>query len=155
MNKHEYDKKLCGLLVENGLSKHFLGFASIKEEEIKVGDTINCRVLGFSNKELSYPKQKIVVESLEVLGNIFYIHSDGAFYVIQKCKNDIFNENILFTIAYGPVSNNNFTFQIVQMMENRFPFFTNGSTSDIKNILTITGIYVVCSRDRIYLCLIR
>lgn len=167
---NEY-KAFLGSLIMNGKSEHSLGFAK-EGKEIAVGNEIECIIMKISNKNFSLYTQKIIVESLDVFGNIFYIRSGGNFYIIKKCKNktsdnsnetsdnsnetsDNSNDNVHFTISYGTFVNNRISFQIVLMIENRFPLFINGFSTAIIAELNINGLYIACSKDNMYLCLIR
>lgn len=167
---NEY-KAFLGSLIMNGKSEHSFGYAK-EGKEIAVGNEIECMIMKISNKEISLNTQKIIVESLDVFGNIFYIRSGGNFYIIKKCKNktsdnsnetsdnsnetsDNSNDNVHFTISYGTFTNNRISFQIVLMIENRFPLFINGFSTAIIAELNINGLYIACSKDNMYLCLIR
>lgn len=155
---NEY-KAFLDLLIINGESEHSLGFAK-EGKEIAVGNEIECVIMKISNKKFSLHTKKIIVESLDIFGNIFYIRSGGNFYIIKKCKNetsDNSNDNVHFTISYGTFTNNRISFQIVQMIENClncFPLFINGFSTAIIAELNINGLYIACSKDNMYLCLI-
>ena len=144
---NEY-KAFLGSLIMNGKSEHSLGFAK-EGKEIAVGNEIECIIMKISNKNFSLYTQKIIVESLDVFGNIFYIRSGGNFYIIKKCKNKT-SDN-----SNGTFVNNRISFQIVLMIENRFPLFINGFSTAIIAELNINGLYIACSKDNMYLCLIR
>lgn len=153
---NEY-KAFLDLLIINGESEHSLGYAK-EGKEIAVGNEIECVIMKISNKKFSLYTQKIIVESLDIFGNIFYIRSGENFYIIKKCKNetsDNSNDNVHFTISYGTFANNRISFQIVQMIGNCFPLFINGFSTAIIAELNINGLYIAYSEDNMYLCLIR
>lgn len=152
---NEY-KAFLDLLIINRESEHSLGYAK-EGKEIAVGNEIECVIMKISNKKFSLYTQKIIVESLDIFGNIFYIRSGENFYIIKKCKNetsDNSNDNVHFTISYGTFANNRISFQIIQMIENCFPLFINGFSTAIIAELNINGLYIAYSEDNMYLCLI-